>query len=221
MFIDSNFEKIKFLSPKVSAFKLLRTHGYKNKDNIKKRILDSAEKALERLTNYSSPVGYFYFEEIKKKSLNSIQLERTSLKCEVFTEIFSESNFLIIFIISLGKGIDIKLKKISNDINEPLGGLFLENASWLALELILRDARSRIISFAKSKNLQIENRMAPGYSYPSKILKKRIMWQLEEQENLFKLFENRNICIRLTDSFTMLPRMSRSGVFGLKKKNKI
>ena len=91
----------------------------------------------------------------------------------------------------------------------------------MALELILRDARSRIINFAKSKNMQIENRMAPGYSYPSKILKKRIMWELEEQENLFKLFENRNICIRLTESFTMLPRMSRSGVFGLKKKNKI
>ena len=221
MFIDSNFEKIKFLSPKVSAFKLLRTHGYKNKDNIKKRILDSAEKALERLTNYSSPVGYFYFEEIKKKSLNSIQLERTSLKCEVFTEIFSESNFLIIFIISLGKGIDIKLKKISNDINEPLGGLFLENASWLALELILRDARSRIISFAKSKNMQIENRMAPGYSYPSKILKKRIMWELEEQVNLFSLFHNRNISVSLCESCTMVPRMSRSGVFGLKQNNKI
>ena len=221
MFIDSNFEKIKFLCPKVSAFKLLRTHGYKNKDNIKKRILDSAEKALERLTNYSSPVGYFYFEEIKKKSQNSIQLERTSLKCEVFNEIFSESDFLIIFIISLGKGIDIKLKKISNDINEPLGGLFLENASWLALELILRDARSRIISFAKSKNMQIENRMAPGYSYPSKILKKRIMWELKEQEKLFNLFKNRNISVSLSESFTMLPRMSRSGVFGLKRNNKI
>ena len=142
------------------------------------------------------------------------------MKCEVFNEIFSESNFLIIFIISLGKGIDIKLKKISNDINEPLGGLFLENASWLALELILRDARSRIISFAKSKNMQIENRMAPGYSYPSKILKKRIMWELKEQEKLFNLFKNRNICVTLTESFTMMPRMSRSGVFGLKKKNK-
>ena len=209
------------MSPKVSAFKLLRTHGYKNKVNIKKRILDSAEKALERLTNYSSPVGYFYFEEIKKKSQNSIQLERTSLKCEVFNEIFSESDFLIIFIISLGKGIDIKLKKISKDINEPLGGLFLENASWLALELILRDARSRIISFAKSKNMQIENRMAPGYSYPSKILKKRIMWELKEQENLFNLFKNRNISVSLSESYTMMPRMSRSGVFGLKKNNKI
>ena len=49
MFIDSNFEKITFLSPKFSALKILRTHGYKNKDNIKKKILDSAEKALERL----------------------------------------------------------------------------------------------------------------------------------------------------------------------------
>ena len=221
MFIDSNFEKIKFLSPKVSAFKLLRTHGYKKKDNIKKKILDSAEKALERLCNYSSPVGYFYIEEIKKKSLNSIQLDNTSFKCEVFNEIFPDSNFLVIFIISLGKGIDRKLKTISKDINEPLGALFLENASWLALELILRDARSRIISFAKSKNMQIENRMAPGYSYPSKILKKRIMWELKEQENLFNLFENRNIGISLTESFTMMPRMSRSGVFGLKKNKKI
>ena len=78
MFIDSNFEKIKFLSPKISAFKLLRTHGYKNKENIKKKILESAEKALERLTYCSSPVGYFYIEEIKKKSLNRIQLDRTN-----------------------------------------------------------------------------------------------------------------------------------------------
>ena len=65
--------------------------------------------------------------------------------------------------------------------------------------------------------MSIENRMAPGYSYPSKILKKRIMWELKEQENLFSLFDNRNISISLTESFTMVPRMSRSGVFGLKK----
>ena len=217
MFIDSNFEKIKFLSPKVSAFKLLRTHGYKKKDNIKKKILDSAEKALERLCNYSSPVGYFYIEEIKKKSLNSIQLDNTSFKCEVFNEIFPESNFFVIFIISLGKGIDRKLKTISKDINEPLGALFLENASWLALELVLRDARSKISKFAKNNDMQIENRMAPGYTYPSKINRKRIMWELEEQKILFGLFDKESISIRLTDSCTMLPRMSRSGIFGLKK----
>ena len=221
MFKDSNFEKITFLSPKFSALKILRTHGYRNKDFVKKKILDSAEKALERLKNYSSPVGYFYIKKIKKKTPNRIELDRTSFNCEVFNEIFLESNFLIIFIISLGKGIDRELKTISKDTNEPLGALFLENASWLALELILRNARSRVINFAKSKNMNIENRMAPGYSYPSKILKKRIMWELKEQKNLFSLFDNRNISISLSESCTMVPRMSRSGVFGLKQNNKI
>ena len=59
--------------------------------------------------------------------------------------------------------------------------------------------------------MQIENRMAPGYSYPSKILKK-IMWELEEQENLFKLLRIGTFVLDLPKSFTMLPRMSRSGV---------
>ena len=88
----------------------------------------------------------------------------------------------------------------------------------MALELILRDARSRIINFAKSKNMQIENRMAPGYSYPSKILKKRIMWELKEQENLFNLFKNRNISISLTESFTMVPQNVTFWSFWIKEK---
>ena len=43
------------------------------------------------------------------------------------------------------------------------------------------------------------------------------MWELEEQKILFGLFDKESISIRLTDSCTMLPRMSRSGIFGLKK----
>ena len=74
MFKDTNFEKITFLSPKFSALKILRTHGYKNKDFVKKKILDSAEKALERLINYSSPVGYFYIKKIKKRHLIGLSL---------------------------------------------------------------------------------------------------------------------------------------------------
>lgn len=217
MFIDSNFEKILFSTPNVSAFQILRTHGYRNKGTIKKKILESVNKALERLSFYSLPVGYFCINEISQKLSNAIILKNgTVFKCEVFDERLKDSKFLIIFVLSLGKRIDDKINKISNDLNEPLGGLFLENACWLALELILKDARSKIIQFAKSKNMIIENRMAPGNSYPSKIFKKRIMWELEEQRILFKLFENKNISVSINNSCTMIPRMSRSGIFGLR-----
>ena len=64
MFKSSNFEKILFSSPSISPLKILRTHGYRNKEVIKKKILDAANKAIERLTSSSSPVGYFCIEEI-------------------------------------------------------------------------------------------------------------------------------------------------------------
>ena len=47
------------------------------------------------------------------------------------------------------------------------------------------------------------------------------MWGLEEQEILFNLFDKKSISIKLTDSYTMIPRMSRSGIFGLKKATKL
>ena len=218
MFKNSNFEKILFSSPIISPLKILRTHGYRNKDLIRKKILDASNKSIERLSSSSTPVGYFCIEEISKHVMNKIELKcGTSFHSDLFKERFTKSKFLVAFVLTLGKEVDEKIKKISNYSDEPLGALFLENASWLALELVLRDARSKISKFAKNNDMQIENRMAPGYTYPSKINRKRIMWELEEQKILFGLFDKESISIRLTDSCTMLPRMSRSGIFGLKK----
>ena len=165
---------------------------------------------------------FFFATKIKKRSSNNIILQcGTILNCEIFNERLPKSNYLVVFILTLGKGIDEELRKISDELDEPLGAIFLENASWLALELILREARLKVIKFAFSKNLEIENRMAPGNYYPSKKLKKRIIWNLEEQILLFKLFVPNMISLSLTDSFTMIPRMSRSGIFGLKNKSSI
>ena len=218
MFKNSNFEKILFSHPNISPLKILRTHGYRSKDVIRKKILDAPNKAIKILSTSSTPVGYFCIEEISNNYRNKIELKcGTTFNSDLFKERFAKSKFLVAFIITLGKEVDETIKKISNCSDEPLGALFLENASWLALELVLRDARSKIIKFAKNNDMQIENRMAPGYTYPSKIYKKRIMWELQEQKILFGLFDKESISIRLTDSCAMLPRMSRSGIFGLKK----
>ena len=222
MFKFSNYEKILFSVPDISPIKILRIHGYKNKNKIKPKIFEAANKAIERLFYNSSPEGFFFATKIKKRSSNNIILQcGTILNCEIFNERLPKSNYLVVFILTLGKGIDDELRKISDELDEPLGAIFLENASWLALELIIREARLKVIKFAYSKNLEIENRMAPGNYYPSKKLKKRIIWNLEEQLLLFKLFDQNMISLSLTDSFTMIPRMSRSGIFGLKNKSSI
>ena len=75
MFKNSNFEKILFSSPNISPLKILRTHGYRNKDLIRKKILDASNKSIERLSSSSTPVGYFCIEEISKHVMNKIELK--------------------------------------------------------------------------------------------------------------------------------------------------
>ena len=156
-----------FLQQKYLEFTVTKT-----KIKIKPKIFEAANKAIERLFYNSSPEGFFA-TKIKKRSSNNIILQcGTILNCEIFNERLPKSNYLVVFILTLGKGIDDELRKISDELDEPLGAIFLENASWLALELIIREARLKVIKFAYSKNLEIENRMAPGNYYPSKKLKK-------------------------------------------------
>ena len=122
MFTNSNFEKILFSSPIISPLKILRTHGYRNKDLIRKKILDASNKSIERLSSSSTPVGYFCIEEISKHVMNKIELKcGTSFHSDLFKERFAKSKFLVAFVITLGKEVDEKIKKISNYSDEPLG----------------------------------------------------------------------------------------------------
>ncbi len=107
MFKNSNFEKILFSSPNISPLKILRTHGYRNKDVIRKKILDATNKAIERLSSSSTPVGYFCIEEISKHLMNKIELKcGTSFNCNLFRERFAKSKFLVAFILTLGKEVE-------------------------------------------------------------------------------------------------------------------
>ncbi len=72
MFKHSNFEKILFSTPNISPLKILRTHGYRNIDVIRKKILDASNKSIERLSSSSAPVGYFCIEKISKHFMNKI-----------------------------------------------------------------------------------------------------------------------------------------------------
>ena len=91
MFKNSNFEKILFSSPNISPLKILRTHGYRNKDLIRKKILDASNKSIERLSSSSTPVGYFCIEEISKHFMNKIELKcGTSFHSDLFKERFSQ-----------------------------------------------------------------------------------------------------------------------------------
>ena len=65
------------------------------------------------------------------------------------------------------------------------------------------------------EGLRPTQRMGPGYSY--KVDGGLEMWSLEDQRQLFEVFEGVDLPVRLLESCAMLPKMSRSGLYGLVK----
>ncbi len=218
LFKTSPFEKIFFSTPELRITKLLGVHGYRKDQHIKSVVQDAAAKSIERLQEYCDPLGFFCIQEIKLLRGDKLILDSgIEFRCSLFETMLAGDTHLISFIVTLGNEVDDIIASFSKDIDEPLASLFLETASRLCLEQVLREARSKLIEHASTKKMELGNRMAPGYSYKVKNSSKRVMWELEEQRNLFDIFKDFNISVELMESFTMLPRMSRSGIFGLRK----
>ena len=66
---------------------------------------------------------------------------------------------------------------------------------------------------ARANGHRITSRMGPGYSYrhDSHVC----TWPLEEQLSLFGLFGETALPVTVMESSAMLPKMSRSGLFGI------
>ena len=218
MFDLSKFERILFPPPQVQVDKLLRVHGYRKNHKIKPVVREAANQAVIRLKENSSPQGFFFLEEIECHKEDILLLKSgIEFKCRVFEEMLANTTHLISFIISLGKDIDKEIKKFSKNQREPLASFFMETAGRLSLELILRESRVKIIEYTTKNGMKLGNRMAPGYSYPVKSTGQRVMWDLEQQFNLFNIFNNLDLPVELIEGSVMLPRMSRSGIFGIRK----
>ena len=219
VFKASKFERIWFSVPEVKITHLLRSHGYREDQKIKPVIKDAAFKAINRLKKNCAPQGVFCLQEIEHLEADKLALvSGIEFKCSVFEYMLAGSTHLIPFVITLGNEIDKKIASYSKDVNEPLASLFLETASRLCIEQVLRAVRSKLVKYALINEMKLGNRLAPGYSYKLHKSNKKAMWRLEEQRKLFDTFQDFNLPVELMESFTMFPRMSRYGIFGLQKK---
>ena len=118
---------------------------------------------------------------------------------------------------TMGQGLDAAIKT-SLDEDRLLNALFLEVAGWLAIEITTKKFSMHLKSLIDKNEMKLSPRLGPGYSY--KIDDRSVMWPLEQQRVLFELFKYNEIGVTLLESCAMLPKISRSGLFGMLPVNK-
>ena len=92
--------------------------------------------------------------------------------------------------------------------------LLLDTAGWLAIESVTRQFSERLKADCETVGLRLTRRMGPGYTY--RVGREMAPWGLEEQAGLFRVLGEEVSPVTVLESGAMLPKMSRSGLYGLR-----
>jgi hypothetical protein len=184
---------------------LLRMQGYRDLDRVRPRVRDIATKAAELAQAVAAPEAYFRRLAIRSCTPEALRLEGTTFHSARFAKVFAGCGEVVVFVLTLGPAFDAEAERLTGR-DAIVEALFLEMAGWLAVEQATKALALHVSGRVRDQRLGLTRRLGPGY----------VDWPLEEQADLFALLEAAPLPVRLLESSAMIPKKSRSGLYGLR-----
>ncbi len=184
---------------------LLRMQGYRDLTRVRDRVRKIAAAAAAQAESLVVPDAHYRRVRIEACGATSLRLETgTVFHSNGFAKGLSGCSEVVVFLLTVGPHLDDAVAKLSTD-DDLVTALFLEMAGWLAIERATKQLAEHLWSLAGAEGLRLSRRLAPGYAD----------WSLEGQRPLFDLFAGVDLPVHLLESNAMMPKKSRSGLYGL------
>ena len=198
----------------VRTDRILRIQGYRDMERVRRPIRRAADKAAGIAREIAEgEVGY---RRVGIASCSGSALELNGgerFECGAFERFLSGCESVLVFAMTAGAAIDRRIDELMA-ADEPVVALLLDTAGWLAIESVTRQFSERLKAECEPAGLRFTRRMGPGYTY--RVGREMAPWGLEEQAGLFRILGEDVSPVTVLESGAMLPKMSRSGLYGLR-----
>ncbi len=185
---------------------LLRMQGYRDLARVRPRIRAIAAKAAARARDLAAPEASYRRVAIRSRTPESLELDGgVSFHSARFAKVFAGCGEVVAFVLTLGPALDAESERLTA-ADEIVEALFLEMAGGLAVEQATKALALHVSDQVRDERLGLTRRLGPGY----------VDWPLDEQAGLFALLEAAPLPVRLLESCAMIPKKSRSGLYGLR-----
>ncbi len=191
--------------PDILLEHVLRIQGYRDLTRVRDDVRAIATKMAARAGDLLAPTVVYRPVPVRACDGETLTLiTGTRFSSAEFAGILGHCDRVIPFVLTLGNGLDQEVIGLldSGDIVE---ALFLETAGWLAIEQASRSFARHLQQWALADGFRLTRRLGPGYKD----------WDLREQRSFFELFSDTELPVHLMESCAMIPKKSRSGLYGL------
>jgi hypothetical protein len=201
---------------RVSVEQILRLQGYTDLSRVRPAVRNAAETVTIMANRMLAADARYRRVSIADCAGGVLTLvDGTRLHCDAFDRCLSGCREIIAFVLTLGRGFDQVGSNLSAS-KQVLESLFLETVGWMAIEQATKRLLRHLGETVGPERLVLTRRMAPGYSFS--VGGGKCDWSLLEQSALFGMFRDVELPVRLLESGGMVPKMSRSGLYGLRPK---
>lgn len=200
-------------APPIDPDRILRVHRYPDPARVRPVIRAAAERAVRAVEAIATPRAAYARRATVARDTGRITLSGgITLRCPAFDRLLADCPEVVVFVLTLGPRIDTAVADLLAR-SEPVDALFLESVAWLTVERATRQLGADLRRTLAPQGLRLGFRLGPGYDY--KVGAERERWPLEEQHLLFQALGEADLPVTLLDSAAMMPKMSRSGLFGI------
>ena len=192
---------------------VLRIHGYRHPEQVRSDVREHAARAVRLANSLLDPMVVYRQIPVERCDARGLLLEEgIEFESPVFTAYADGAREVIVFVLTTGSDFAPQVENFlaTDDV---LDALFLETAGWLGIEGATRSFARNLREVADRQGWRITRRLGPGYSYKTE--RGPVEWGLEDQHRLFAVFGDAPLPVELLDSGVMLPKLSRSGLYGL------
>lgn len=197
----------------IGAEHILRVQGYRARRQARPAIVQAAERAAERAAGLAMPEARAVRVPIVACSGASLELAGGfSFACPVFGEVLAHCDQAAIFVLTLGPDLEAEVAE-RQAASELLDAYLLDAAGWLMVEQASHRLRAHLSRMLGEEGRVMTARLGPGYDYRDGAGRTR--WPLDQQGELFRVFGGAELPVTLLESSAMMPRMSRSGLYGI------
>lgn len=193
---------------------MLKIMGYRSGAPIRPAVRRMAERIAELAASAIAPVVHHCRIGIEHCDEAGIRLaDGTAFQGPVFAKHLAGCREAVALVMTLGMRFDAVQKNLS-DADNLLEAVFLETAGWVAIEETTRAFTQLVRKTALEEGLDLSRRLAPGYVF--RVDNRKVDWPLEQQKEFFAIFKTIDLPVSLLESCAMMPKMSRTGFFGLR-----
>lgn len=198
----------------IRSEQMLKIMGYPAGTSIRPAVRCMAERTAELAAAAITPAVHHCRIAIERCDAEGLVLaDGTVFRGPIFAKHLADCREAIAFIMTLGSRFDLTQKNLTDSGNLP-DAVFLETAGWVAIEEATRLFTQQARKAALFDGLELSRRLAPGYVF--RVGDRKVDWPLEEQKPFFGIFEGIKLPVELLESYAMMPKMSRTGFFGLR-----